>query len=156
MNQKTIILIVVLFTVIVVGMFLYASIKKTEIESLPTPVEEISIPYPNITIIEAKHYFIDGVHTLAGEVIMPTPCDLLEAEAVVMESYPEQVRVDFTVINNADFCTQVETAARFMVNATASDSAALTATFMGRPIELNLIPAAAGETPDEFEMYLKG
>lgn len=159
MNQKSIVLTVTLFILIVAGMFIFAHLKKSEIEQTPiatepTPAEVV--PYADITRVDAKHYFIDGVHTLVGELNMPTPCDLLEANATVMESYPEQVIVDFNVINNTDTCTQVVTSQRFKVDFAASAEAMIKARFMGRDIELNLIPAAEGETPDEFELFIKG
>ncbi len=161
MSQKSIILIVTLFVVIVVGMFTFAYLKKAELqpEVIIVPTEQSEQPsdaYPDITRIDAKHYFIDGVHTLVGELNMPTPCDLLEGEAVVMESFPEQVVIDFSVINRSDSCAQVVTAQRFKVEFTASEEASIRATFMGRDVELNLIPAAPGETPDEFEVFIKG
>ena len=87
---------------------------------------------------------------------MPTPCDLLEAEARVMESFPEQVVVDFSVLNNAEFCAQQVTPARFMVSFTASENASISALFMGRAVELNLMPPAEGGTPDDFELFIKG
>ena len=158
MSQKSITLVIVLFTLIVVGMFMYAKMKKTEltVEPVDTEVPDTSVPYPEITRVDAKHYFIDGIHTLVGELNFPTPCDLLETEAVVMESYPEQVQINFTVINNAEMCTQVVTAQRFKVSAEVSQDATFRAVFMGRPIDLNLIPAAERETPDEFELFIKG
>ena len=160
MSQKSIVLIVTLFVLIVVGMFIFANLKKGELQQpldTPTVTEEpASVPYPDITRIDAKHYFIDGVHTLVGEIVFPTPCDLLETSAMVMESYPEQVNVDFDVINNADTCAQVLTPQRFKVSFTASDAAEISAHFMDRHIELNLIPAAEGENPDEFELFIKG
>lgn len=158
MDKRTIILIVTLFALIVAGMFVFAYLKRQEVAT-PAPVvvtEQPAIPYADITRIDAKHYFIDGVHTFVGEVPFPTPCDLLEANSTVMESYPEQIRLDFTVINNAETCAQVVTAQRFMVTATASEGATVTATFMGRPVELNLIPAAPGERPEDFELFIKG
>lgn len=159
MSQKTIILIVTLFVLIIIGMFSYAHLKKAELETTPAPLPEepiSTLPYPDITRIDAKHYFIDGVHTLVGEIEMPTPCDLVEASAVVMESYPEQVMVNFQVINNAEMCTQVVTAQRFKVDFQASDAASIKAIFMDREVTLNLVPAAAGETPDDFELFIKG
>ncbi len=138
---------------------MYASLKKAELtDVVVVPSEEpaTEVPYADITRVDAKHFFIDGQHTLVGEILFPTPCDLLEAEATVMESFPEQVVVDFTVINTADMCAQVVTAQRFKVDFQASEEAVITARFMGRGIELNLIPAAPGETPDEFELFIKG
>lgn len=87
---------------------------------------------------------------------MPTPCDLLNTEVTIMESYPEQVVVDFSVINNADVCAQVVTAQRFKVEFSAAEEASISARFMGRDIELNLIPAAEGELPEDFEVFIKG
>lgn len=160
MSQKSIILIVTLFVLIVAGMFMYANLKKAELQSTVDVGAQNSesevVPYADITRVDARHYFIDGKHTLVGEINMPTVCDLLEADSVVMESMPEQVRINFNVINNAENCAQVVTAQRFKVEAVASADAIFSATFMGRDIELNLIPATEGEIPDEFELFIKG
>jgi hypothetical protein len=158
MNRQSIIILVTLFVLVVAGMFIFANLKKSEIVT-PEPsimVEEETSPYANITRVDAKHYFIDGTHTFVGEVAMPTPCDLLEVQSIIMESYPEKISLDFTVVNTSDTCAQVITNHRFMASATASEEASISATFMGRDIELNLIPAGVGETPDEFEVFIKG
>ncbi len=157
MDKRSIILVVSLFILIIAGMFTFAYIKSTEIVETPTPVvEEVEVPYENVTRITAKHFFEDGVHTFVGELELPTPCDLLEVNALVMESFPEQILLDFTVINNAEMCAQVITTQRFMVEASASEEATTAARFMGRTVELNLVPAAEGETPEEFELFIKG
>jgi len=150
---------VALFIIIVAGMFTFAYLKKAEIATpLPTgeqlPQEEVK--YASITRITAKHFFEDGVHTFVGEIPMPTPCDLLQADARVMESFPEQIAIDFNVVNNAEFCAQQITQARFKVSASASQEATISATFMGRAVELNLVPPAAGETSEAFELFIKG
>lgn len=159
MNKKTIILIVTLFVLLVVGMFIFAYLKKIELTETSTavvPATDSEVLYPDITSVTAKHYFINGVHTLVGEMLFPTPCDLLETEVLIMESYPEQVRIDFDVINTAESCAQVMTDQRFKVEAAASPAASFSATFLGRPIELNLVPAAEGEVPEDFELFIKG
>lgn len=159
MNQKTIIAIIVIFTLLIAGMFVFAYLKKTEITqedgSMQDQAQE-DVKYASITRIEAKHFYIDGVHTVAGEIPMPTPCDLLDAQTVVAESYPEQITLDFSVINNAEFCAQQITPQRFKVSVEASEEASFNARFMGRDVELNLIPALDGETPDTFELFIKG
>lgn len=158
MDKKSIILVVSLFILIVAGMFIFAYMKKAEITQPTTPVvvEEVTVPYSQVTRITAKHFIIDGEHTFVGEIELPTPCDLLQVTSAVQESYPEQITLDFTVINNAEVCAQVVTMQRFMVSASASPEAKVTARFMGRDVELNLIPALKGETPDEFELFIKG
>lgn len=159
MNQKSVIISIVLFVLIVLGMFTFAYLKRSEVAQTPTPQNEQpqgEVKYADITRITAKHFFIDGVHTFAGEIPMPTPCDLLEGDARVMESSPEQIVLDFNVLNNAEFCAEQVTNQRFKVTASASEAATVRATFMGRDVELNLVPPDAGETPDDFELFIKG
>lgn len=159
MNQKAVIICIVIFIAIVAGMFGFAYLKKMEISQQPVienKKPEGQVQYAEITRITAKHYFIDGVHTFAGEIPLPTACDLLETRSRVMESYPEQVVLDFNVINNAKNCEQTITNQRFKVSAQASGNAVFSAEFMGRHVELNLIPAAAGEKPEDFELFIKG
>lgn len=161
MEKRTIILVVSLFVLIVAGMFTFAYLKNQEVTDVvnepDSTVAEPTAGNPyGIERVEATRFYIDGVHTLVGEIPMPTPCDLLEATAVVAESMPEQVTVDFTVINTSDMCAQVITPQRFMVAFSASEMASIRATLAGVPIELNISEAAPGQTPEEFELYIKG
>lgn len=157
MDRRSIVLVVTLFLLVVVGMFVFAYLNRTETVVVSEVVEEpVVVPYADITRIDAKHFYAEGVHTFVGEVVLPTPCDLLEVTSVVREAMPEQVVLDFKVINNAEACAAVLTNARFQVSAEASEMASVEATFMGRPIVLNLIPAAEGETPEDFELFIKG
>ncbi len=144
---------------IVVGMFVFTFLKKSELAEAPsvTPVADVQDdPYASITRIDAKHFFISPTHTLAGEILMPTSCDLLNWDVRAEKSSPETVTVDFKVVNHTENCAQTQTPQRFMVTFGASANAVIKATFNGRPVELNLIPAAEGETPTDFELFLKG
>ncbi len=160
MSQRAIIMSIILFVLIVGGMFTFAIMKQRELAKeaiIEAPAaEEQPVPYPQVARIDAKHFFVDGVHTLVGEIEMPTPCDLVETSATVAESYPEQVTINFNVINTAEFCAQVVTKQRFSVPVTASPGATFTAQFMGRSVPLNLIPPLPGETPESFELFIKG
>ncbi len=158
MSQRAVVMAIILFAAIVAGMFTFALMKQQELaeQTLPPTVATTTLPYPEITRIDAKHFFQDGLHTVVGSVVLPTPCDLLQSEAVVKESLPEQIQLDFTVINTAEFCAQVETEQRFLITASGAETATFSATFMGRPIILNLVPAAPGETPQNFELFIKG
>jgi hypothetical protein len=159
MKKEALILAGTILGLIVVGMGSYAYLERTTAPVTPVVVpvtpEPAEAPY-GITSIDATHFYIDGVHTIVGELPMPTPCDLLETEAIVRESSPEQVTFAFTVINTTEACAQVVTPARFSISASASDQANLAATFMGVPVTLNLKAAAPGETPDDFEVFIKG
>ena len=159
MSQRAIILTIFLFVLIIGGMFGFAFLKNQEVAqpvAEPAAEETTELAYPSVTRVTAKHFVSDGVHTLVGEIELPTPCDLLEARATVAESFPEQVTVDFSVINNALTCAQVRTPARFSVSFSASEEAEITARFMGRALPLNLVPPEPGETPEEFELFIKG
>lgn len=163
MQQRTIVLVVILFVLIVAGMFTFAFLNRSEAPATVPPASDndqsqsdAPSPYASITRVTAKQFYEAGTHTFVGEIPMPTPCDLLEAEAVVRESMPEQIEIQFSVINTADTCAQVITPQRFSVEASASAEAQVSATFRGRPIELNLVPPAEGETPESFEVFQKG
>jgi hypothetical protein len=157
MKQKGIVAAIVIFVVIIAGMFVFAFLKKSEIPEPVTQNETTgSSPYDSITRIDAKHYFIDGTHTIVGEILMPTPCDLLNWDSSIAESMPEQVSVGFTVVNTTDTCAQVVTPQLFSVPFAASETASIKATLNGHPVELNLIPAAPGELPEDYEFSGKG
>ena len=159
MNHKSTIFAGVVLSIIIIGMFVFAYIKKQEIASDVQPpvvsVEEQD-PYRNITRIDAKHFYIDTTHTLVGEIVMPTQCDLLNWDTKVQESMPEAAVIDFNVVNNTKGCAEVATPQRFKVSFDVSVGASIKARFMGRDVELNLIPAGEGETPDSFELFIKG
>jgi len=159
MDKRTIILLSSIFILLVIGMFVFTYLKNNEIADtvpLDTQAQTEEVKYPNITRIDAKHFFIDGEHTFVGEIILPTVCDLLEVDSSLSESEPENITLAFNVINNSTDCPAQETAQRFSTTITAGMDATATATFMGRVVTLNLIPAQEGEKPEEFELFIKG
>lgn len=160
MENRNVIIAVALLALIVVGMFVFTYLKKQEIQNNDRiKTDEVvadTEPYAQITRIDAKHFFDGKTHTLAGEILMPTPCDLLNWDTRVAESNPEQVTVDFNVVNHSESCAQVITPQRFKVSFDASEKANIRATFAGRSVELNLLPASPDESPDDFELFIKG
>lgn len=160
MENKHIVAAIVTLILIILGMFVFTYLKKSELSNVETPISTESKQddsrYGNITRVDAKHFFINGTHTIVGEILMPTPCDLLNWDTRIGESMPEQVVVDFKVVNHSETCAEVITAQRFKVSFTASEQASIGATLQGRHIDINLIPGAAGETPDDFELFIKG
>lgn len=156
MNRRAVLLTVALFLLIIAGMFAFAFMHQSEPNTNTNPEEAEDDRYGAITRVDGKHFYIDGVHTVVGEIPMPTPCDLLQSSARVAESMPEQITLEFSVVNNAEFCAQTITPQRFKVSATASPQATFSATFEGRSIDLNLVEAGPDETPEEFELFIKG
>lgn len=162
MEKRTTILVSTLFVLIIIGMFAFTYLKSQELPTEDAAADTAISTDPaatntyGVTNITAKRFYEDGVHTIVGEIDMPTPCDLLETEATVQESMPEQINFAFTVLNTADTCAQVITPQRFMISAQASELADLRATFMGEPVTLNITEAEPGETPEDFELFIKG
>ena len=118
-----------------------------------TPAEIVVTPK---TVISAKHAYAKGTHTIAGEVPLPTACDLLNSNTVVSADQ-KQVLVQLTSkIFTGENCTPDITPARFKVSAAASEKATITASLNGQPVTLNLIEATPGENLDNFELYIKG
>ena len=159
MSNKTIVLCIGVFLLLIIGMFGMSYIQKQTSNGndpiITTPTASSTDPY-QISRIEAKHFYRNGVHTIVGELTMPTPCDLLTADAKIAESMPEQVTYEFTVVNTTTDCEQKPTKQRFSVQANASDQANLAATFRGIPVSLNMVEAGADETPESYELYIKG
>lgn len=158
MSKKVIILVSFIFVLVTGGMFGFAYLYKQNVSDstvIPNPIDTKVNTY-GITQIEATHFYLDGVHTIVGELPMPTPCDLLTTDATVAESMPEQVMFLFNVINNSPTCIEQETPQRFKISATASNKATISAMFMGTPVKLNLVEATPGDTPEAFELFIKG
>lgn len=159
MEHRNIVAAVVVLGLIISGMFVFAYLKKAELNETPAPAPALNqdtAPFAGITRIDAKHFYDGKTHTVVGEMSMPTPCDLLNWSTRIQESMPETVIIDFDVINNADVCAQVITQQRFFVQFDASENANIRATLEGNELEVNLIPAAPGERPEDFELFIKG
>jgi hypothetical protein len=118
-----------------------------------TPAEVVATPK---TVITAKHAYKNGVHIIAGEIPLPTPCDILESTAIASTDKKQVVVQFISSVKSGEVCAQIITPARFKVTATAEKNAALTATLNGQTVSLNLIDAGPNENLDNFELYIKG
>ena len=159
MENKNIIIAGIILVMIIIGMFVFTYLKKSEMnqaENTPITKTDTNVPYGDITRIDAKHFFQNGTHTIVGEMQMPTPCDLLNWSTRILEGKPQLAIVDFTVVNHTDSCALVVTTQRFKVSFDAEEHADIQATLEQRKIDVNLIPAKDGETPDDYELFLKG
>lgn len=139
-------------------MFGYAYMKRAELrEPVVAPIIENPNNVEEEVRVNAIHFFEDGKHTIVGDIMMPTPCDLLKSDVIVRESMPEQVAIGLTTVNNADVCAQVLTQQRFRVDFSASKEATISATLDGKNVILNLKDAEPGQEPDKLEdLYFKG
>lgn len=163
MNQKAIVLSVLIFFVVVGGMFAFAYFKKKELErtATPVPAKEIVDVVKTPVRINGMHFFVDGTHTVIGDVVLGSTCDLITVDdTLVAESAPEQVRILLSVVNNdteQSSCIQTPTTRRFKTIFTASKNAIIQATLNGEPALLNLIEGDPKQNPDDVgEIFLKG
>lgn len=160
MNKRTVVLVCSLLAALVVGMFTYTFMAREQMAPTEPIDPVVSVPVVEkpygIERIDAKHFYQNGTHTVVGELPMPTPCDLLEAEALVAESMPEQITLALTVTNTTEACAMVVTPQRFMVSVGASELATWSATINGVPVELNLMEAEPGEDPTTVIIESKG
>lgn len=151
MKKGTVITVVVILALILAGTWGWVTFRDVKVE--PEVKGEVTENIPDIT---AKHQFKSGKHIVAGEIDLPTPCYLLDTDAIIAESMPEQVTLRFTATTQAEMCAQVVTTERFRIDFTASQNAVIKATWNGKPAKLNLIPAGPNEDLTNFEIFLKG
>lgn len=157
MNQRALMIAGSIFLLIIAAMFAYSYVKKSELETPPPLFVEAPTETEGEVLVNAVHFWKDGTHTIVGEVVMPTPCHLIESDVTVAESMPEQVTIALSVINNADTCAQILTPQQFRVDFDASKDASISLTIDGKPAKLNLRDAAEGDSPENIgEFYFKG
>lgn len=155
--------------IIAIIVFVVISFKKSSLDTVDmgstvstsqwedTPAEKPDqIVISQKTVVTAKHSYANGTHTVAGEVPLPTPCHILDAEARVSADKKTVVVALTSSMKTDEICSQVITPARFKVTAKATKDAHITATLNGQEITLNLIEATAGENLDNFDLYIKG
>ncbi len=89
------------------------------------------------TVVITRSY-ANGTHTLRGVIALPTPCHTFSQEVRVMESYPEQVVIDFTSKDSGAICVQIIDERPFEVTFQASEAATIRATLNGNPLILSV------------------
>ncbi len=119
-------------------------------------VEDNSQNVPQHETINAKHQYINGTHIVAGEANSPTPCDLLTSNTQTVNGTPQEVTINFTSKTNGEVCAQTVTSNRFKAEFKAPENALIKATWNGKPVELNLIPADPNENLLNFDIFIKG
>ncbi len=165
MNRSAILLVVAFFIAVAGGLFILFSLKTMDAPHAPVdiPLDTIANPgteKPKITRIDAKHYYTvtpdGGVHTIAGELMMPSSCDLLNPNTVLLDDGKRAV-VAFDVINNdPEGCDKTATPRRFKVGFRAEKDIKIEAVYLGNTVPLNLVEAGANESPADFELFIKG
>lgn len=111
--------------VVLISVFLYFLPKEKKVEE---PVDRVT------TKISVEHSFSLGVHTYTGIIQVPTPCHEIFGEAIVKESYPEQVDIKLETRESGEVCIQVIAEKRFKVSFQASERPIVKAFLNGSPV----------------------
>ena len=158
MNKKATIIAVVLFGLIVVGMFVASYILKQKVNKIdqqPTIVtEEVVAPVR----INGVHTFLDGKHTVLAELETNSTCALVESRADVTKGTPDRAVVNLSIVerDNAG-CEKKPTTRRFIISFEAGKDAKITATIDSKEAILNLVeqdPSKTLNIDDDF--FFKG
>lgn len=169
MDKKSTVIIAILVILALIGIFTI-SLQTSKLNTvdqvadvasttkwLNTPADKPNeLQITEKTVISAKHAYQNGQHIIAGEVLMPTPCHVLDT-SIIATSDMKQVSVNLlSSIKTGETCAEVITGARFKVSIKADKTAKISATLNGQPVVLNLIEAGANENLDNFDLYIKG
>lgn len=134
-NSKTVSLLVVAL-IVALGVIVALLFPRVT-EEANSPISHVS------TTVPVAHQYKNGIHTYVGEVESPTPCYVVTGEAIVRESYPEQVDIRIETQNSGEICTQVITLKKFRVSFHASDKAVIRAFLNGVPVLFKVEEAPA-------------
>lgn len=151
-----IIAVVAVLVVAAIALFVYTLMgtpisKETaqEVDTTPPVAQEERV-------ITGKHQYVDGMHTVAGMLTVPSACHSVVVEPFFLEdATTPTVELRFTILLETECEEQVVSDAPYRVTFDAPEDVQITATLDGLSARLNLVPAAPGESLDET-YYFKG
>ncbi|MFA5838469.1 MAG: hypothetical protein WC849_00825 [Candidatus Paceibacterota bacterium] len=123
-----------ILTIIIVGIIFIASFSSIFGE------KKNNEQTPVINSITAIHSFKSGLHDYIGTIKLPTPCYTLSVDAIVRESFPEDVTIRFTIQEDKkenQICTQALTEKSFRIIFQASNEAKVHAVVNDIQVQFN-------------------
>ncbi len=138
MKRYLIIAVIIAIAILLAGLLYDQFRLRTNVPVDGIQPEDIVRPgFPNAGHITVRHDFAGGMHTYSGILTLPDPCHEINAQAIMMESFPEQVRIEITTRRDQDvLCAQVLTDKPFSVSFQASEQAQVQALLNGKRVEL--------------------
>jgi len=114
----------------------YLGVKFQESTDFKDKGTIISAPVTANNKVTFQKSFEDNLIKYKGTVEVPTPCYEIRQETKIMESYPEQVRIDLSVINPpADkVCAQQITQKKFSGEMKVSENASVSVFLDGKKV----------------------
>ena len=158
-NKKIVIGAIVAIALVLVGFGFYKSMNPSVPDLTPPPEE--SLPPRNDfpeEIINAKHQYMDGKHTYAGEFELPSPCHGLQYDVVKDVQNDQAVAINFTTTPMPPdiVCAGVITAKPFKVTFDGPQTTTLTVTRDGKSVKFNLFEVPSNQDFDTFKLQIKG
>lgn len=101
--MKRILSIAIVLIIIVLAFVVFSERNHPESDADLLAGHSITAPEE----LSIKTSFADGIHSYSGMLTLPDPCYEIETEALVAESFPEQVRVNITTYRREEICAQV-------------------------------------------------
>jgi len=131
-NKKWILILTLVIVVIIFIAFLKNTFYKTN--------NEIKKEIPIVSSITSGHMYKGGLHNYTGSIMLPTPCYILSVDAMVKETFPEDVSIRFTITEDKknELCAQVVTEKKFRIIFQASKEAKVSATVNNIQVPLNI------------------
>jgi hypothetical protein len=151
-NTRIIILVAIL-VVVAIGLFTYTFVSAPAPEETLVTEEEPASQTEE-RIITARHQYLDGIHTVAGNASVPTTCHRLVPTPFIMED-GATVEIRFTTLLEGEECPAETMDVPFRVTFEAGENVTIRATWDGAPVRLNLVPLGPGETLED-DLYIKG
>jgi len=137
-NTKLVIVLLVLLT-LAIAAGVYYSWPSSDIPVVITPPvteEPRAIDIATKTIL-VTHNYLNGEHIYEGRLDLQTPCDSIDYDAKIEETFPEKVLVSMRTVKSKQVCAQVITEKPFTVKYKAGPTAVgenLSVTLDGKPI----------------------
>ncbi|HEY4479019.1 MAG TPA: hypothetical protein VI981_01515 [Candidatus Paceibacterota bacterium] len=155
-GKKVIVIILCVIAVALIGWGFYYSNKVKNSEEVVTQEPPKEDGSELAVTVNTKHQYKNGVHTLAGQMDMPTPCHLLESKATKDTVQTSKFAIEFTSTEKGGGCIDVITPRPFKVSFEGPKDIELKATLNGKSIKLNLFEVKPNEDLDAFEINVKG
>lgn len=159
--NTTAIAVIVLFTVAAIALFLYILLNTPHDVRPSAEVQQdsdtlVSTLARDDVLITAKQQYVNGTHTIAGSVTVPTPCHGVSAEPFLDNDGTSTVaEIRLSTVLEGENCPNVSSDTSFRVIFDAPEDIVIRAVWDGSPVRLNLLPLGPDESFDE-EFFFKG
>jgi hypothetical protein len=153
MWKRIIIIIVLAVVLLAISLF----VQKFNSEKLEAPVIQDETVEENIMPITVRHQYKDGIHTIVGDLSLPTPCH--SYNAVIEDTEDDAVKnilVEYKEPEDGTGCVSVIEDVTFRVSTEGPEDLKFNIFVNGEERRLNMFDLSPDVDIDEFELFIKG